>query len=192
MRKLTYFIASTLDGFIADRDGNFDFFPIADATVEYLVREYPETLPTHVASHFGVAPDAEYRHFDTVLMGRATYEPALKAGITNPYRHLRTYVVTSSITESPDPAVTLVAGDPLAAVRELKTEAGDKGIWVAGGAQLAGALLPEIDEVIVKTYPIMIGTGIPLMSGEFAVTAFTRTGGVVLDSGVSVTTYTRT
>jgi dihydrofolate reductase len=192
MRKLTCFIAATVDGFIADRDGNVDFFPLAEETLGYLVREYPETIPTHVAPHVGVAPDAEFRHFDTVLMGRATYDPGLAVGVTSPYRHLRTYVVTSSITESPDPTVTLVANDPLGAVRALKAEPGDKGIWLAGGAQLAGALLPEIDDVVVKTYPIMIGTGIPMMSGEFALTAFTRTGGVVLDSGVSVTTYTRT
>jgi hypothetical protein len=43
------------------------------------------------------------------------YEPALRAGITSPYPHLRQYVVSRSITESPDPAVEIIAGDPLGA-----------------------------------------------------------------------------
>ncbi|MYS80995.1 dihydrofolate reductase family protein [Embleya scabrispora] len=192
MRKLTYFIAATLDGFIADKDGNFDFFPVGEDVLAHLVAEYPETLPAHVAPHVGVAPDAEFRHFDTVVMGRATYDPALQVGITSPYSHLRTYVVTGSITESPDPGVTLVAGDPVAKVRELKAEPTGKGIWLAGGARLAGSLMGEIDELVIKTYPILIGTGIPMLSGEFEVTAFTRTGGTVLAGGTSVATYSRT
>ncbi|MFF7247264.1 dihydrofolate reductase family protein [Embleya sp. NPDC008237] len=192
MRKLTYFIGATLDGFIADRDGNVDFFPVGEDVLAHLVAEYPETIPAHVAPHVGVAPDAEFRHFDTVVMGRATYEPGLRAGFADPYSHLRTYVVTGSITESPDPGVTLVAGDPVAKVRELKAEPTGKGIWLAGGARLAGSLMGEIDELVIKTYPILIGTGIPMLSGGFDVTAFTRTGGTVLAGGMSIATYVRT
>ncbi|WP_406278759.1 dihydrofolate reductase family protein [Embleya sp. NBC_00896] len=192
MRKLTYFVGASLDGFIADKDGNFDFFPVGEDVLAHLVAEYPETIPVHVAPHVGVTPDAEFRHFDTVVMGRATYDPGLKAGITSPYSHLRTYVVTRSIVESPDPTVTLVADDPVAKVRELKAESGGKGIWLAGGAQLAGALMAEIDELVIKTYPILMGTGIPMLAGELDVTPFTRTGGTVLASGTSVATYSRT
>ncbi|MFI1382235.1 dihydrofolate reductase family protein [Embleya sp. NPDC020886] len=192
MRKLTYLVGTTLDGFIAAEDGGFDFFPVGEDVVAHLVAEYPETLPAHIAPHVGVGPDTEFRHFDTVVMGRATYEPGLHAGFPNPYSHLRTYVVTGSITESPDPAVTLVADDPVAKVRELKAEPTGKGIWLAGGGRLAGTLMGEIDELVIKTYPILIGTGIPMVSGGFEVTAFTRTGGTVLAGGMSVATYRRT
>lgn len=192
MRKLTYFVGASLDGFIADKDGNVDFFPVGEDVLAHLVSEYPETLPGHVAPHVGVAPDAEFRHFDTIVMGRATYDPALREGITNPYSHLRTYVVTNSITESPDPEVTLIAGDPVARVRELKAESTGKGIWLAGGGRLAGSLMAEIDELVIKTYPILMGTGIPMLSGGLEVTAFTRTGGTVLEHGASVATYRRT
>lgn len=45
----------------------------------------------------------------------------------SPFAHLRQYVVTRSLTESPDPAIELVDGDPLAKVRELKAEASRPG-----------------------------------------------------------------
>ncbi|MFE5329174.1 dihydrofolate reductase family protein [Embleya sp. NPDC056575] len=192
MRKLTYFIASTIDGFIADKDGGYDFFPVGQDVVAHLVAEYPETLPTHLAPHVGVAPDTEFRHFDTVVMGRGTYEPGIREGFPNPYGHLRTYVVTETITETLDPAVTLIAGDPVAKVRELKAEPTGKGIWLAGGGRLAGGLIDEIDELVIKTYPVLIGSGIPMMSGVFGAHAFTRTGGTVLAGGTSVATYSRT
>ncbi|OPC79808.1 deaminase [Embleya scabrispora] len=192
MRKLTYFIGATIDGFIADRDGGYDFFPVGEDVVAHLVAEYPETLPTHLAPHMGVGPDTEFRHFDTVVMGRATYEPGMREGFANPYGHLRSYVVTETITESPDPAVTLIAGDPIAKVRELKAEPGGKGIWLAGGGRLAGSLIDEIDELVIKTYPVLIGSGIPMMSGVFGAHAFTHTGGTVLAGGTSVATYRRT
>ena len=57
-------------------------------------------------------------------MGRATYDPALREGITSPYAHLRQYVVSTSITDSPDPTVEIVSGDPIDKVSELKTEVG--------------------------------------------------------------------
>ncbi|MFE3199945.1 dihydrofolate reductase family protein [Embleya sp. NPDC055664] len=192
MRKLTYFIATTIDGFIADKDGGYDFFPVGEDVVAHLVAEYPETLPTHLAPHVGVAPDTEFRHFDTVVMGRGTYEPGIREGLPNPYGHLRTYVVTETITETLDPAVTLIAGDPVAKVRELKAEPTGKGIWLAGGGRLAGSLIDEIDELVIKTYPVLIGSGIPMMSGVFGAHAFTHTGGTVLAGGTSVATYSRT
>jgi dihydrofolate reductase len=51
-----------------------------------------------------------------------------------------------------------------ALVRRLKQEPG-LGIWLCGGAQLAGALYDEIDELVLKVNPVVIGTGIPLFRG---------------------------
>jgi dihydrofolate reductase len=192
LRKLTYFIGASLDGFIAAEDGGVESFPIGDDVIAHIVAEYPETLPTHIAPHVGITPDTKFRHFDTVIMGRGTYEPAARIGITNPYAHLRTYVATRTITESPDPDVTLVADDPIATVRALKAEPGEPGIWLAGGGRLAGALAGEIDELVIKTYPILLGSGIPMLAGEFATIPFTRTDGLVLAGGAMVTRYVRT
>jgi dihydrofolate reductase len=66
--------------------------------------------------------------------------------------------------ESPDPAVHLHRGAALELVRQLKTEAG-KDIWLCGGGRLAAAVFTEIDELILKINPVLIGTGIPLFHG---------------------------
>lgn len=161
-RALIYFVACTADGFIAREDGSFDFFPMAGGHLPYMVREYPETIPGHLRDMLGVQGDN--RHFDTVIMGRNTYEVGSSVGITNPYPQLRQYVVSSTMAGSPDPAVCLCAHDPLELVRSLKREPGPA-IWLCGGAVLAGALSSEIDELILKVNPVMLGTGIPLFRG---------------------------
>ncbi|AUG75129.1 deaminase [Kitasatospora sp. MMS16-BH015] len=188
MRKLTYYVGATIDGFIADPDGSFGFFPLADDILKHIGEEYPETLPTHVRSALGIV--GANRHFDTVVMGRATYDPALKAGITSPYAHLRQYVVSGSLPLDGAPGVEIVRTDPVGVVRRLKRQDGLK-IWLAGGARLAGELLPEIDELVVKTYPLVIGSGVPLFTRDFAVAAFRRTSGRVFDSGAAIAVYQR-
>ena len=133
MRKLTYYVGSSVDGFIAASGGSVDFFPVADDIFKHIVAEFPETLPTHVRTSLGV--ERENALFDTVIMGRATYDPALKEGIPSPYSHLKQYVATRQLNSSPDPAVSITS-DPIATVRELKQERG-LGIWLAGGGKLA-------------------------------------------------------
>lgn len=100
-------------------------------------------------------------------MGRGTYRPSLDHGITSPYAHLRQYVVGSTPAHDVDPAVTVV-DDPLALVRQLKREEGTgSDIRLRGGGRLAGALLPEIDELVLKSYPVVAGTGIPVFDSAF-------------------------
>src|SRR5262245_65801761 len=64
----------------------------------------------------------------------------------------------------PDPAVHLHRGAALELVRQLKAEQG-KDIWLCGGAKLAGGVFSEIDELILKINPVLIGAGIPLFAG---------------------------
>lgn len=191
MRKLTYYIALTIDGFIAAPDGTADFYPIGEDMTQYLTTEYPETLPTHIRRMLGF-DDAENRRFDTVVMGRGSYDPALQEDITSPYGHLRQYVVSRSITESPDPAVEIVASDPRAKVRELKAEDGELGIYLCGGGSLAGQLLPEIDELVTKVYPVVAGSGIPMFSADFdQPVPFELTSSRTFSNGAAVLTYDR-
>jgi dihydrofolate reductase len=192
MRKLTYYVGMSLDGYLAAPDGTADFYPVTPDVVEFISTEYPDTLPTHVRAQLGI--DAPNRHFAVAIQGRRTYEPALEVGVTSPFTHLRQYVVTRSITESPDPAVELVHGDPLAKVRELKAEAGGEpagDIYLIGGSELAGQLLPEIDELVIKVYPVVAGAGIPLFRAEFSPVAFELTGTRTLEHGTVVLNYRR-
>ena len=158
---LVYFIACTLDGFIAERDGSTDFFPFQGPHVADLLAEFPEMVPGHLRGPLAV--DAENQRFDTVLMGRSTYEVGQKAGVTNPYPHLRQIVVSTSMTAAPDPAVELVGPEVVGRVRALRHHSG-KDIWLCGGAQLAASLVDEIDEMILKVNPIVLGAGRPLFA----------------------------
>ena len=113
MRKLTCFIAASIDGFIGDTSGDAEFFTrFVDAEfLEFLKTEYPETLPTHGRRALGL-DDLENRRFDTVIQGRASYDLALDIGVTSPYAHMRQYVASRTIKDSPDPVV-LGSGMPM-------------------------------------------------------------------------------
>ncbi|GAA4946256.1 dihydrofolate reductase family protein [Actinoplanes utahensis] len=190
MRKLVYFVASTIDGFIAAPDGSWDFLVLEDDIPAYMREHYPETLPTLGRAAMGV--DEPNKVFDTVLMGRGTYEPALQAGITSPYAHLHQIVFSRSLPASTDPEVRFVAEEPLPFVEKLKQQPG-RDIWLAGGGDLAGQLLPAVDELIVKLNPTVAGSGIPLAATGFRPHRFALTAATPLPSGVVVLHYrTRT
>ncbi|MEU7741505.1 dihydrofolate reductase family protein [Nonomuraea sp. NPDC049158] len=189
MRKLTYYVATSIDGYIAGPNGEFDFYPLSDDLAAYANEEFPETVPTHIRKQIGF--EAPNKSFDTVLMGRGAYQPGLDVGVTSPYAHLRQYVISTTTPEIADPAVELVSSDPLALVRRLKAEDDGLGIWLCGGGQLAGTLLPEIDELIVKAYPVVAGSGIPAFHGEFRPTLFNLTATRTFDNGTVLMRYAR-
>ena len=188
MRKLIYFVAATIDGFIAAPDGGIDFFPLEPDLLDFVVAEYPETLPTHVRTRIGL--DAPNRVFDTLVMGKGTYDPALALGITSPYAHLKQYVFSRTAEAAPEPEVEIVTGDPVELVRRLKLEDG-LDIWLCGGGDLAAQLLPEVDELVVKLNPVLAGAGIPLLRSDFNPTPLTLRDTRPLPGGVVVLRYSR-
>jgi dihydrofolate reductase len=196
MRKLVYYIAVTLDGRIAGPGGEFDFFPAGDerqsaAYSAWANTLYPETVPTAYRAAAGLA-DTPNRYFDTVVMGLGTYRAPFEQRVTSPYAHLRQYVVSSTLRPDADPAVTVVPGDPLRLVRALKREEGTGlNVWLCGGGKLAGALLPEIDELVVKNYPVVAGAGIPAFDGAFDPTVFDVAERTAFPNGVTLTRLTR-
>ena len=158
MRDVVYYVATTLDGFIAREDGSFGEFPWDDQFGAYLLDHFPETFPSHLREEQG--PN---RRFDTVLMGRATYEVGQREGVTSPYPTLDQYVFSRTMDQTPDDAVTLVKTGAVERVRELRAGKG-KSIWLCGGSMLAGSLYAAdlIDEIILKINPIVFGEGKPL------------------------------
>lgn len=187
MRKLVYYVGVSIDGYIAGPGDEVNFYPLSDDMAGWINARYPETVPTHLRSMAGLE-DEPNRAFDTVVMGRRTYYPALAISITSPYSHLRQYVVSRSITID-DPTVTLADGDPIELVRRLKAEDGDKDIWLCGGGTLAGSLLPEIDELIVKSYPVVAGEGISMFGGRLRPTNFVPTRRESFDNAAQVTWF---
>ncbi|WP_433475527.1 dihydrofolate reductase family protein [Spirillospora sp. CA-142024] len=188
MRKLTYYVGVTLDGFIAGPGDEFDFLPIEPDVTAAMNAEQPETVPGAFREAVGVAGTPNKR-FDTVVMGRGTYEPALKVGITDPYPQLKTYVFSRTLPAT-DERVTVVAQDPAAHVRELKHQDG-MDIWLCGGGRLAAVLRDEIDELVLKRYPLIIGSGRPLFDGPFHPDRFTQAQTRVFESGAVISRYVK-
>ncbi|MEV7616494.1 dihydrofolate reductase family protein [Streptomyces sp. NPDC089799] len=187
MRKLTYFIGVSIDGFIAAPDGAFDwFFPFVDPEyMGFLAAEYPETMAAAGREPLGL-PEPDPKRFDAVIMGRATYE----LGDASPYRPLKHYVASRSLTAPADSGDEIISGDLVARVRELKAEDG-LGIYLCGGADLAGQLVEEIDEFVIKTYPVFLGSGIPMSRAGYVPRGLELTDVRSFGGGQVVTTYAR-
>jgi dihydrofolate reductase len=166
MRKLKYYVAVSVDNYIAHEDGTWEgFLPEGEHIPDYL-----ESLKTW---------------FDVVLMGRKTYEAGLKMGVTNPYPYLKQYVFSRTMQESPDENVELVSENIVEFVKQLKKETG-KDIYLCGGATLATMLFTEnlIDEIILKLNPFLMGSGIPLFAGVIEQTQLELTDSKIYSNGV--------
>ncbi|MCO1659419.1 dihydrofolate reductase family protein [Pseudonocardia humida] len=186
MRELTYFVAVSLDGFIAAPDDTFDAFPVQGDHIDWIFREWVDTLPTPGLEMVGLKADNS--RFDTVLMGWKTYAAG---GVPNPYQHLRQYVFSRREREVPDD-IHLTDRDPVEVVRELKAEPDGSGIWLCGGGQLAGTLVEEIDRFVFKVNPLLLGAGIPLFADRaYDPRALTRVASLPFESGVVVNEYVR-
>jgi dihydrofolate reductase len=145
MRKVTFGGANSLDNFIARPNGAYDWILWNNEAME-VMKNYWQTI-------------------DTIIMGRKTYDVAVKGSRSkkNPYPNIKCYVVSRTLKKVRDPDTTIVSGDPGNFVRKLKKQPG-KDICVMGGGILANALFNAgvIDEVGFNIHPVLLGIGIPL------------------------------
>lgn len=182
MRELVYYVATSIDGYIADPSGGYGTFPMEGDHMAAVMDEYADALPGHVLDALGI--EAPGTRFDTVILGWNTLRPALEIGIESPYPHLRQFVASRSERRVAD-GVTLT-DDPVRAVRELKREDGLP-IWLCGGGDLAGSLLSEIDRLILKRNPVVFGAGIPLFgNAAYNPMPFVPTDARRFESGVTI------
>ncbi len=188
MRTLTYFVACSIDGFIAHTDGSHDGFSQDSEYLSDMFAAFPETVPSHLRDLMGI--QTENKWFDTVLMGRKTYEIGLKEGVTSPYSHMKQYLFSRDMQVSPDDNVELVSENSIEFIEALKREPG-KGIWLCGGGNLAAALFKNrlIDQLILKVNPFLMGVGIPLFSEEIQQAVLELSDRKVYDNGVLLLHY---
>lgn len=185
MRNLVYYVAVSIDGYIADPTGGFDAFLAKGDHASVVLGEYADALPAHAHAALGIEPPKT--RFDTVIIGWNTLTPALDIGIPSPYPHLR-QIVASRRPRDVDPEITLT-DDPLATVRRLKQEDG-LDVWVCGGGKLAGTLLPEIDRLVLKRNPVAFGSGVPIFgNAPYKPREFVLTGTCSFGSGVVIEEY---
>jgi|SRR6516164_4160010 dihydrofolate reductase len=143
MRRLRYSVAMSLDGFIAGPNGEYDWI-VMDPDFDW---------------------NALWSQFDTLLMGRRTYEVALTRFQSIDRMGKRVVVVSSTIDPAEHPAVTVIADAVPERVETLKGESG-KDIWLMGGAVLFRSILDAglVDTVEVTVMPVMLGSGVPLLT----------------------------
>ena len=190
MRDLTYFVAVSLDGRIAGTNGDFSAFMIDGDHMEMLYRNWRDTLPAVALQAMGL--EAAHAHFDCVLMGWNTYAAGFPQGVRDPYpQHEQVVFSRRRGPEDVPPGIRVVGTDPVAEVRRLKQHDG-VGIWLCGGGTLAGALVEEIDRLVLKVNPVVLGDGPRLLDAAYASRRFELTASTPYRSGVVVNEYRRT
>lgn len=185
MRELVYYVAVSLDGYIAGPQGEFDGFLVEGDHMDVINDRFADTIPTHIASMLGIRQ--ERTEFDTVLMGWNTYAIG---GTPSPYRHLR-QIVFSRTHAAEGENLEVTAEDPRALVQRLKQEEGGA-IWLCGGGALAATLAEEIDRLVLKRQPLLFGDGIPLFGTRpYQPQRFDAVETTAFESGVVMSEFVR-
>jgi dihydrofolate reductase len=119
---------------------------------------------------------AIFAEFDTLLMGRRSYEALAGYGGAGAYPGMKVVVASRTRKASQHPKVTVV-GEVAEAVPALRQEAG-KDVWLWGGGDLFRSLLDLglVDAVEVAVLPVLLGGGIPFLPSAQARTRLTLSG----------------
>ncbi|HEV1287868.1 MAG TPA: dihydrofolate reductase family protein [Bryobacteraceae bacterium] len=145
MRKAILGLGTSLDGYIARPDGSVDFL--------FMPKDYS------MAPFFATV--------DAAIMGRKTYEVALKMGgsFGSP---MKSYVMSRTLPSGERDGVHFVKQSPAALVRRIRAKPG-KNIWLMGGGEIAREFLKAdlVDELYIGVVPVLIGEGIPLFPPGF-------------------------
>lgn len=154
MSATQYYLAQTLDGYIAESDGGLDWLLRFDGERDVDASQ---------------ATEGEYDQFfagvGAVAMGSATYEFILaEEGEHWPYEGTPSWVFTSRELPMPRGADIRFASGPVRSVHEeMRAAAGERNVWVVGGGDLASQFADQelLDELLVTIVPVVLGEGIP-------------------------------
>jgi dihydrofolate reductase len=141
-RRLRYQVATSLDGYIADSRGGFDWI-VADPDIDFA---------------------GLFAQFDTAVMGRKTFLATQQAGAGGGMPGLDVIVYSRTLSPADYPSVSIVSGDPVESIRSLKAARG-KDIWLFGGGELFRTLLEAglVDTVEPAVIPVLLGDGVPML-----------------------------
>ena len=141
MRRVRYCVAMSLDGYIADPAGGFDWI-VMDPDLDF---------------------DKLFKDFDAVLMGRKSWEVTRQGGAGGATPGMRSFVISRTLRQEDCPDAT-VADDPAKVVADLRKQKG-KDIWLFGGGELFRGMLALglVNTVEVGVIPVLLGGGLPLL-----------------------------
>ncbi|WP_435522220.1 dihydrofolate reductase family protein [Chryseobacterium indoltheticum] len=143
MRKVSLFIATSLDGYIAKPNDDLSFLKIVEKEGEdYGYTEFTETI-------------------DTLIIGRKTYDYVLKEIGPSHYDNGKRNVYVITRTERPNfGKTTFYTGNLTDLVKQIQSENG-KNIYCDGGSEIINELLKNdlVDEFIISVVPVLLGDG---------------------------------
>jgi dihydrofolate reductase len=171
MRKVVLGLGISLDGYIARPDGTVDFL--------FMPKDYP------MGPFFAT--------IDTALMGRRTYDVALKmSGGTYNESRLKSYVFSHSQPPGERIGVTFVNEPPKDFLAKLRKHSG-KNVWLMGGGELARSFLKDdlVDELYIGIVPVLIGEGLPLFPSGFPQREFSLLENKTFSKGMIALKYER-
>ena len=147
MRKVTLFIAMSLDGYIADKDGGVDWLNGQEEDGENM-DTYSEFIKT----------------IDTIIMGWNTYHQVITE--LSPEEWIYPEQVSFVITHREIPSterIHFTSESPCDLVKRLREEEGN-GIWICGGASIVRQLMETdlIDTLHISVIPTLLGDGVRL------------------------------
>jgi dihydrofolate reductase len=173
MRRLVYDVATSVDGFVSHADGSVEGFQInGEHVADYLQR---------------------LAGYDTVLMGRSTYEWGYRFGLTPgapAYPHMLHLIFSRTLRFEQSDKVRIVSDDTLGVVERLKHEGGTD-LYLCGGGAFAGFLLEHglIDRLILKQNPVVFGHGIRLFGASMRKVSLQLGASKRYDNGVALLEY---
>lgn len=163
MRKIILNVAVSLDGFIEDAYGAYDW---CFTDQDYGLTDFSNSI-------------------DTIFFGRKSYELVLRENYTDYYKNYKQYVFSTTLTQPADKTVTVIRHDPISAIHKIKNEQG-RDIWLFGGASLVSFFMKEdlIDELILSVHPVLLGSGKPLFENLNKRKQLKLTNSITYDSGL--------
>lgn len=150
MNKInSVFIATSLDGYIADKNGEIDWL---------------QSIPNPNKDDMGYT--SFINGMDAIVMGRNTFETVLGFDIDWPY-HKPVFVLSNKLNQIPDNLlgkVFLIKGSLTDIIRQIH-EKGYYRLYIDGGTTIRSFLKEDlIDEMTLTTIPILLGGGTSLFS----------------------------
>ncbi|WP_260261049.1 dihydrofolate reductase family protein [Vibrio intestinalis] len=170
------FIATSLDGYIADKQGGLDWL---------------HSVPNPENLDLGFVPLME--RIDSLIMGRNTFETVIGFGVDWPYTK-PVFVLSNTLTEVPAELadkVTIVSGELNDVVHSLNKR-GYQELYIDGGVTIQNFLQQDlIDELIITTIPVLLGGGAPLFGDLASPLNFTLSESKTLLNAVVQSHYVR-